>query len=268
MQAKKEARPAVRLSRPRAAKAAVKASEPVDESPRYQQILKTLMDRMERGIYPVGGHVPTESALCEEFDVSRYTVRAALSHLVEHGMVTRRKGIGTVVLAARSQRAYQQSISSLADLFQFALDTYVVIQSSTMVELDEHIAESLNAQPGERWLQVDSIRWTEKGGTPICCTSSFIPERLAWLGAELPTCVGPFHVHIEKRAAEPIVHALQVIRGERMPAHIREVFDAPDDAIALCVLRQYFSSQGTQIASFNWHPAATFSYRMEIERKR
>jgi DNA-binding GntR family transcriptional regulator len=241
---------------------------PVDDSPRYRQILKTLTERVAQGVYPVGSHVPTESELCEEFDVSRYTVRAALSHLVEHGMVTRRKGIGTVVIAAHSQRAYQQSISSLADLFQFALDTYVLIRSSTMVELTEDIARTLGAEPGERWLQVDSVRWTAPGGTPICCTSSFIPERLAWVGPELPDCVGPFYAHIEERSKEPLTHATQEIRGERMPAHLLDVFGADDDAIALCLIRQYFSVQGVQIASFNWHPADSFSYKMQIERKR
>lgn len=266
MQATKRVRPAAKKASTRAAAPA--AVDKADEGPRYQQILATLKDRMERGVYPVGGHIPTEGELCQEFDVSRYTVRAALSHLVEHGMVSRRKGIGTIVLAARSMRAYQQSISSLADLFQFALDTHVVIQSRNMVELDEYVASRLEAQPGERWLQVDSIRWTEPGGTPICCTSSFLPERLAYLGEELEDCVGPFHIHIEKRCGETITRTTQTIRGEAMPPHIRKVFDAPDDAIALCIQRQYMSAQGTQIASFNWHPAATFSYRMEIERKR
>ncbi|MDH2236065.1 GntR family transcriptional regulator [Pigmentiphaga sp. GD03639] len=237
------------------------------DSPRYRQILDALLARIEHGIYPVGGHVPTEGELCREFEASRYTIRAALARLVEHGMVERRPGAGTVVLASRSRRAYQQSIASLSDLFQYALDTHVEIRASTLVTLDAATAAMLGAREGDRWLQVDSVRWTERGGTPICCTSSFLPERLAWIGPELPGCVGPFYAHIEARAGEPIVRATQEIRAEPMPAHLRPLLDERADAIALCLIRHYFSAVGSVICSFNWHPAASFSYRMEIERR-
>ncbi|OVZ57377.1 hypothetical protein CDO44_18415 [Pigmentiphaga sp. NML080357] len=258
--------PAKRESGRRPAPSGPRAS--TGAGPRYRQILEALRARIERGIYPVGGHVPTESALCREFGVSRYTVRAALANLVEHGMVERRPGLGTIVLAPQSQRAYQQSIRSLADLFQFALDTHVAIRASTLVELDAATAAVLGAEPGERWLQVDSVRRTASGGPPICCTSSFLPDRLAWIGPELQDCVGPFYAHIEARTGEPIVRATQEIRAEPMPAHLRPLLDDRDGAIALCLIRHYFSAAGSVICSFNWHPAATFSYRMEIERKR
>jgi hypothetical protein len=36
--------------------------------------------------------------------------------------------------------------------------------------------------------------------------------------------------------------------------------------IAMCLLRRYVSSTGTLIASYNWHPADRFSYRMVFDR--
>ncbi len=268
MAAKREAKTKRGAVRPPGGKSPQGAAVLSGDSPRYRQILKTLLGRMEKGVYPVGAHLPTESELCAEFDVSRYTVRAALSYLVEHDMVVRRKGVGSVVLAARSQRAYQQSVSSLADLFQYAINTRVDIRSSRLVKLDAATAATLGAQEGEQWLRLDSVRTTPQEATPICCITSFLPERLAWIGPELATCVGPFYEHIEARTGETIARATQEIRGELMPEPIRQVFGESSDAVALCLIRHYFSAKGSVICSFNWHPAATFSYRMEIERKR
>lgn len=258
--------PAERASKHRLAPSSPGASTGL--APRYRQISSVLRTRIEQGVYPVGSRLPTESELCLEFDVSRYTVRAALAYLVEHGMIERRPGLGSVVLAPRSQRAYQQSIRSLEDLFQFALDTHVAIRASTPVELDARMAAMLGAEPGERWLQVDSVRRAAHDGPPICCTSSFLPGRLMWIGPELEGCKGPFYAHIEARTGESIVRATQEIRAEPMPSHLRPLLDDSNGAIALCLIRHYFSAAGVVICSFNWHPASTFRYRMEIERRR
>ncbi len=236
--------------------------------PRYRQILSTLLERLDAGRYPVGSLLPTESDLCREFDVSRYTIRAALAHLVDHGMVERRKGIGSVVVAPQSQRTYQQSISSLGDLYQYAMDTHVEIQTMKMVSLDQDMAEVMGVAAGEQWLQIDLVRWDVKKKHAICYIRAFVPARLAWIGPELHQCRGPLYEHLEARSGESIVRATQEIRAARMPASVWRPLGEKAGAVALCLIRHYYSQQGSMICSFNWHPAQSFSYRMELERKR
>ena len=79
---------------------------------------------MQAGKYPVDMRLPTESELCDEFNASRFTVREALRRLVEQGMVQRRQGAGSIVVSTTPQARYVHSLSSLSDLFQFALDTH------------------------------------------------------------------------------------------------------------------------------------------------
>lgn len=236
--------------------------------PRYRQILSTLLERLEQGRYPVGSLLPTESELCREFDVSRYTIRAALAHLVDHGMVERRKGVGSVVVAPQSLRTYQQSISSLGDLYQYAMDTHVEIQTMKMVHLDRDMADVMGVRPGEPWLQIDLVRWDVSKKNAICYIRAFVPERLAWVGPELHQCRGPLYEHLEARSGESIVRATQEIRAARMPASVWRPLGEKAGALALCLIRHYYSQQGSMICSFNWHPAQSFSYRMELERKR
>ena len=212
--------------------------------------------------------MPTESALCAEFDASRYTVREALRLLVEQGFVTRRQKSGTVVIATARPRGYVQSVNTLAELFQFALDTHYVVHDMAMVEIDAEVAASVAGEAGSRWLRIGGIRTERPGGAVICTTVSYVPERLAWIGPELRQCIGPFYAHLETRSGEAIADAVQEIKAERMAPHIAVALQAPPDSVALCLLRRYASIKGTMIASFNWHWAERFVYRMHLQAGR
>src|SRR6185437_16131454 len=120
------------------------------DAPRYVQIFNTLSRRMETGTYSVDTRLPTESELCDEFNASRFTVREALRRLVEQGMVQRRQGAGSIVVSATPQARYVHSLSSLSDLFQFALDTHYELLSVEQVTLGVKIAACVGAAPGER----------------------------------------------------------------------------------------------------------------------
>src|SRR6185312_11431912 len=138
------------------------------DAPRYVQIFNTLSRRLELGKYSVDTRLPTESELCDEFNASRFTVREALRRLVEQGMVQRRQGAGSVVVSTTPQAQYVHSLSSLSDLFQFALDTHYDMLSTSQVTLEPGIAEDLGAAAGERWQLVEGLRSHEKGGKAIC----------------------------------------------------------------------------------------------------
>lgn len=66
-------------------------------TPRYQQISQALTRLIEAGTYAPGQVIPSEQALCEQFAVSRITVRQALASLVAAGLLVKRPGVGTFV---------------------------------------------------------------------------------------------------------------------------------------------------------------------------
>src|SRR5699024_6582362 len=55
---------------------------------------------IHRGTYEVGQKLPTETELMARFGVSSNPVQKAMAALVEAGMVSRRRGYGTVVASA------------------------------------------------------------------------------------------------------------------------------------------------------------------------
>jgi len=70
--------------------------------PMYKQVSHILSDRITTGELKPGSRIPSEAALINEFGISRITVRAAISELVEDGILTRSQGKGTFVASPKS----------------------------------------------------------------------------------------------------------------------------------------------------------------------
>jgi GntR family transcriptional regulator len=84
--------------------------------PRYRVIEDELTRRIEAGTYPVGSLLPSESALADEFSVTRMTVRQALARLAALGAIERRHGHGTTVAAIKLRRVAQRPIGLAEEL--------------------------------------------------------------------------------------------------------------------------------------------------------
>ncbi len=235
-------------------------------APRYVQIFNTLSRRLELGKYSVDTRLPTDSELCDEFNASRFTVREALRRLVEQGMVQRRQGAGSVVISTTPQARYVHSLSSLSDLFQFALDTDYELLSVERVTLDAKTASGVGAAASERGYLLKGLRRHEKGGKVFCYLHSYVAPRAGKYVRELRRCIGPFYAHLSERTGEAIIDVEQHIFGTPMDAEVASHLKGKAGTIATCALRRYISKTGTLIASYNWHEAEDFYYRMKMSR--
>ncbi|QHT59503.1 GntR family transcriptional regulator [Paenibacillus lycopersici] len=72
------------------------------KGPLYLQVKNIVKDRILHGVYPLGGHIPPEPQLEQEFNVSKMTVRNAIRELAEEGYVEKKSGVGTIVLTNMS----------------------------------------------------------------------------------------------------------------------------------------------------------------------
>ena len=70
---------------------------PTPALPAYGQVKAFIKKRISAGTWKPGDPVPSESALMQQFGVSRMTVNRALRELMGEGLVTRIQGSGTFV---------------------------------------------------------------------------------------------------------------------------------------------------------------------------
>lgn len=64
---------------------------------KYEFVANKLSEGIKTGYYPNGTHLPTEEKLTQIYNVSRQTVRKALSILEEKNIIEKRQGSGSVV---------------------------------------------------------------------------------------------------------------------------------------------------------------------------
>ena len=237
-------------------------------SPLYAQIVAKLRDRITTGQYPISSVMPTEAELSHEFETSRHTVREALRRLSEQGFVRTRQGAGTIIVSSEPHTTYAQSFRSLSDLFQNAVDTFFVVHSITPVVLGAELAKRIDVAPGQVWLDVAGVRWTEPGGSPIAYVHSYVPGEFKEIVATFPHQERmPFYGILEEKTGRTIEHVHQEICATTMPSEVAHSFGLKEGSMAIQLLRRYVTRNGILIASFNWHRADQFVYKMQIDRR-
>lgn len=80
--------------------------------PLYYQIEQFLLENIQNGSLSVDECLPPETELMDTFQVSRATVRQAISNLVNQGVLSRHKGKGTFVKAPKVQEHALQVLES------------------------------------------------------------------------------------------------------------------------------------------------------------
>jgi GntR family transcriptional regulator len=71
--------------------------------PLYSQLKNLIIQKIESGEYPGESKIPSEQELCEQYDISRPTVRQAISELTNNGYLYKEKGKGTFVAKSKSK---------------------------------------------------------------------------------------------------------------------------------------------------------------------
>lgn len=81
--------------------------------PIYFQIKEDIKEKIKNGMWKSGQCIDSERQICEEYGVSRMTVRQAIGELTREGLLFREKGKGTFV---SSGRITQNNIMSFTDI--------------------------------------------------------------------------------------------------------------------------------------------------------
>ncbi len=71
--------------------------------PLYSQLKNLIIDKIATGEYREESKIPSEQEFCEQYDISRPTVRQAISELTNNGYLYKEKGKGTFVAKTKSK---------------------------------------------------------------------------------------------------------------------------------------------------------------------
>ena len=139
--------------------------------PFHHQIAQVLRLRIESGAW---GEGVTEQVLCEEFGVSRTTVRQALGSLKQEGLLHSQRGVGTRGVTPVPKT---RVVRSSGDPLHAGVKSRPRVVSRAMTAAPMPVASFFGFEPGSPVLQV--VRVHDLEGSPLSVVISYLPAELA-----------------------------------------------------------------------------------------
>ncbi|SPJ23921.1 phosphonate metabolism transcriptional regulator PhnF [Palleronia abyssalis] len=140
----------------------------------WSSIAETLRAEIAQGVRAPGARLPTEAQLSKRFGVNRHTVRRALAHLSQEGLLHSRRGVGVFVASRPAEYAlgpkvrFHRNISA-AGRFPKRHTTLIETRNPTEAE-----AEALKISTSGRVIATEGISLSD--GVPIALFASAFPE--------------------------------------------------------------------------------------------
>lgn len=143
--------------------------------PAYIKIHDAIKKDIEKAVWTIGSRLPSERDLAEHFEVSRMTLRQAITLLVEEGILERRVGSGTYVASHRVQERMRGTTS-----FTEIVNSQGRKPSSKLISYQRQLASDteinqLHLEESDYVIRMERIRYADK--VPLVYEVASIPEK-------------------------------------------------------------------------------------------
>ena len=233
----------------------------------HARVAEQLAARIASGDWAVGVTLPAEVALCEEFGVSRQTMRHAMMALSERGLIVRRRGAGTRVIARHRSRRFTQTVNGVDEILRYPKNTYRENIVAEIVECSGDLQVLMKAPLGSNWFHIGAVRREQDSDLPVAWTDIYILPRYAEVAKRRDHARTMVYEQIEAAHGVAIDRAEVEIFPERLSvAHARRI-KVESGSPGLVIVRRYFDREGDIFeVSITRHPEKRFVYAMEFRR--
>lgn len=243
------------------------ASPLAERVPRYLQVATDLRKAILAGTFSEGAQFPTETKLCERYQVSRFTIREALKRLQDEGLIARKRGSGTTVQPAAARGgALHQPMGNVGELLQYARDSHATYIEKEQGPLPPMIAEQIDGDTAGTWRRFHGLRRHPSETKPIALTDAYIHTRLDSVIHQLSLDGGTLFTQIEQLSGTVVSRVTQDIQAVAADEAIAAALEIDVDIPVLRILRCYFDQDGALFEiSVGHHPGDRFAYAMHID---
>lgn len=143
--------------------------------PLYYQVKRMILNELANGSLKLGDKLPAEMEFCESLQLSRPTVRLALSELVAEGILIRKKRSGTFVAEPKIELSRSQGIEQFRRRMQdCSYECTVEVLDLCVVDKIDEINQRLELNGGDRLIYLK--RMWRLGDTPIVYNATYLSE--------------------------------------------------------------------------------------------
>lgn len=229
--------------------------------PLYHQIAKALQQRAAAGRLGPRGEIATEGALCDEFGVSRSTIRQALGVLKQSGILRSRRGVGTTLLAAVPQRTLTRSHG---DPLHGALGSEPRIVELGRAVPPAAVANFLGLAEDSNAFRL--VRVHDLDRTPLSVVISWLPPALARGVTRSALRKRSLHDLLQKTSGRALKRSLHSIRVARTDARIASLLGiALTDPVLYIQSCAYFADGSPARWTDNYFVEDRYQYTAEMQ---
>ena len=234
---------------------------------RYRDIATRLQKEIRLGKVAVGGLLPTETELMARHSASRQTVREALRILMDQGLIVRRAGLGSVVIAAEPPVLFTHSVKSLGEWLRYSNETYRDVVDSRDIVADRKLAALLKCEPGKSWFLIEAVRRSDQFAAPLGWTEIYVLRKFAGVLKRSDHGRTPVHEQGAKMYGQTTEYAQMEIFVRGMPAAIAKALGVKTGSPALTVVRRYYGLREELFeVTITTHPEGRYTYTMDMQR--
>ncbi len=184
--------------------------------PLHQQLKAAIEDRILSGEWLPGTQVPSERELCEQYRISRITVRQALSALVMEGRLVRTQGRGTFVASPRIEQQLTQLTGFTQDMRARGKRPSARVLEAECIPALATIARALKTKVGESVIMLRRLRLAD--GEPVAIETAYLLEnRCRGILREDLATRSLYDILTKKYSLKP-VRAIQQMEATACPA--------------------------------------------------
>jgi GntR family transcriptional regulator len=138
--------------------------------------VQALTGAIERGVYPPGSPLPSETDLADQLEVSRATLREALRTLEHQQLIIRRHGRGTFVSQTPIVKDLHRNFGITAMIRAAGYHPSSTGEQVSSGPASREAAEKLGLAPGDPVTNLRRIRLADK--RPVVLSDETLPERV------------------------------------------------------------------------------------------
>lgn len=235
------------------------------ESPQklYVQIYTIIKEMINNGEWSANEHIPSEDELCRTFDVSKATVRLAISELVREGYLKRQQGKGTFVSTTGQQFGMAMKTRLTEDLYGETVRVERELVDKGVRELPDDVRAFLRTADGHYFVMCRGLIESE----PVYLEELFIPLSVMPTIDEEPLCRVPFFDLIQERATKKIFKVVQTIEVANAAKQVADILRVVENSPALLLHRTFMGSDGAAIAYLRLYgKVGRYKIQTEFER--
>lgn len=144
--------------------------------PYYLQLADTLRAEIDQNSAPGGQALPSENQLQKKYNVSRATVRSALSALEREGIIYRRRGKGSFVAVRRIESDVTALVSTSEDMERRGWALMTNVLKLERVLAPPQVARTLELTRRTRVYELTRVRLVD--GKPLSLQVAYLPVQL------------------------------------------------------------------------------------------